>query len=97
MCLNGSFWTSKIPENDFTENLSDRKIMKFPHCGMSTNGKMVMMIESRSREMSSGMTKFASITHNTGWFFYNFCPHFCRKLFFSRLKKYVKKINFCLI
>ena len=23
---------SKIPEIDFTENLSDRKFLKFPHC-----------------------------------------------------------------
>ena len=29
MCINGTFWTSEI---DFTENLSSRKIMKFPHC-----------------------------------------------------------------
>ena len=32
MCQNGSFWTPKITEIDFMENLSDRKIMKFPHC-----------------------------------------------------------------
>ena len=32
MCQNGSFWASKIPEIDFTENLSDKKILKIPHC-----------------------------------------------------------------
>ena len=26
------FWTSRLPENDFTEKLSGRKILKFPHC-----------------------------------------------------------------
>jgi len=30
------FWTSKIPEIDFMENLRDRKIMKFPHCETCT-------------------------------------------------------------
>ena len=28
----GSFWISKIPGIDFTENMSDMKIIKFPHC-----------------------------------------------------------------
>ena len=30
--MNVRFWTSKIPEIDFTEKLSGRKILKFPHC-----------------------------------------------------------------
>ena len=32
MCYNGRFCTSRIPEIDFTENLSGRKIMKFLRC-----------------------------------------------------------------
>ena len=33
MCQSGNFWTSSIiPEIRFTENLSDMKLQKFPHC-----------------------------------------------------------------
>ena len=32
MCQNGSLCNFIIPEIDFTENQSDRKIMKFLHC-----------------------------------------------------------------
>ena len=35
MCWNCIFWTSKIAEIDFTENLSGRKILKFSHCAMA--------------------------------------------------------------
>ena len=31
----GSFCTTEIPEIDFTENLSDRKLIIFPHCANS--------------------------------------------------------------
>ena len=32
MAKNGSFTNSKFPKFDFTQNLRDRKILKFPHC-----------------------------------------------------------------
>ena len=32
MCEIGRFCTSRIPKIDFMENLSDRKMLKFPHC-----------------------------------------------------------------
>ena len=40
MCQNGWFWTSELPEIDFTENLRDRKMMccktrQFENCGNS--------------------------------------------------------------
>ena len=30
------FGLQKSPKNDFTQNMNDRKIMKFPHCVFST-------------------------------------------------------------
>ena len=90
-CVKMAVWTSNIPENDFTENLSDRKIMKFPHCGMSTNGKMVMMIESRSRECPQAWPKLPALLIIQGDFSIISAPNFLEWFFFSRL---MKKLRF---
>ena len=52
------FWTSKIPEIDFTENVSDKKILKFPHCGLCI---LVTMTELWNSDITSRNSNSAAI------------------------------------
>ena len=63
MCQKGSFWTSKIPEIDFTENLSDRKNMKFPHCVVGTYFGTYNPQENLKVAKGYEKTKVASYRH----------------------------------
>ena len=36
---NGNFWSSKIPEIDFTENMNGTIFLKFQHCDKKEKNK----------------------------------------------------------
>ena len=47
----------KIPETDFTENLNDRIIMKFPHCDISS---LVYPFQKEEKPFFAKIQSFAS-------------------------------------
>ena len=65
MCWNGKFCTSRIPKIDLTWNLSDRKIMKFLHCGSPS-----ILLQIAAAFVFPIHLRFAKFNHFNLFFFF---------------------------